>query len=72
MSGAQLGDLTDATGHGVLVTLPAGLRVVDRAEAVVDRFALLEGAPVEVELRLVDEPVGLIVYPEGAWFRPGP
>src|SRR5205085_11331975 len=39
---AKLRDLADAARHGVLVALGAGLRVVDRAEALRDVVSLLE------------------------------
>ena len=47
--GAVLRDLARASGHDVLVALAAGLRVVGRAEAVVDAFDLLEDEAVVVE-----------------------
>ncbi len=47
--GAVLGDLAGAARHHVLVTLPAALRVVDRAEAVGDRFDFFEHEAIVVE-----------------------
>src|SRR5713101_6097819 len=63
MAGAQLGDLADAAGDGVRVTIPAGRRVVDGAKALGQGLLFLEGAPVRVEHRLVDEAIGEEVHP---------
>jgi hypothetical protein len=57
----QLVDLARRPAHRVLMALGAGLGVVDRPQAVGDRFALLEDAAVEVHLRLRLEAVGQVV-----------
>jgi hypothetical protein len=53
VAGAELCDLADGAGHGVLVALGAGLRVVDGPEAVGDDVHLLEGGLDGVELGLL-------------------
>ena len=42
MADAQFGDLAGAAGNGILMALAAGLRVVERAEAVGDGFGFLK------------------------------
>src|SRR5262249_13191803 len=59
--GPQLSDLADRAGDRVLVTLGAGLGVVDRPEPLGDPVALLESGAISVELGLCDETVGQIV-----------
>src|SRR5207245_7125950 len=39
---AQLGDLADAAGHGILVAIGARLLVVDRSQTIGDGFLLFE------------------------------
>jgi hypothetical protein len=45
----MLGDLTCAAGDNVLMALPAALRVVGGAEAVLDFLDFFENEPVVVE-----------------------
>src|SRR2546428_4714372 len=59
--GAQLGDLADSAGDRVLVTLSAGLGVVDRPKPVGDLIALLESVTISVKLGLSGKPVGQVV-----------
>jgi hypothetical protein len=59
----QLGDLARRAAHRILVTLPAGLGVVDRAQSCVDFLDLAEFLLVEIELRLGGEAVGHVVEP---------
>jgi hypothetical protein len=61
MARAQFVNLADRAADGVLVALCARLRVVDRAEAVGDEVARLEGLAVCVVLRLVYEVVRVVV-----------
>src|SRR5437867_8893069 len=70
MPGAQLADLTDCAGHRVLMTFTAALRVVHGAQAIGDLVALLERRACGVEVRLAEEPVGLVVERRGRLGRP--
>src|SRR5262249_54640741 len=59
--GAELGDLAGGTSHWILVALPTGLRVVDRAETFLDRVDLLEGTARGIEVRLLRKAIGQVV-----------
>ena len=69
MAGAQLGDLADGAGDGVLVALGAALGVEHRPQALVDAFALFKDDLVRVELRLRGEAVGEVVEARGGFGR---
>src|SRR5205807_10321345 len=58
VSGAQFGNLADAAGDRILVTLRAGLSVVDRAETLGHRVPFFEGTAVLVMYGLSNEAVG--------------
>src|SRR5205814_8911643 len=60
--GAQLRDLADGAGDGVLVALRAGLRVVDRTQALVPAVLLFEARLVGGELGRTREPVAHEVH----------
>jgi hypothetical protein len=61
VAGAQLADLRGGSGHRVLVTLEAPLRVVDGAEAIGDLIDLFERVFRRIERGLIDEPVREVV-----------
>src|SRR5437867_687006 len=61
MPDAQLGDLAGPARRGVLVTFAARLRVVQRAEALVDGLDFVEGLLVGRAGGVVDEAVTVVV-----------
>src|SRR5258708_28449594 len=61
VSHAQFGDLARAPGSRILVALAAGLRVIERAEAVGDLFDFIELDLVGGVGGVVDQPIGLVV-----------
>ena len=67
MSGSEFSHLANRTRHGVLVTLSAGLRIVNRAETLGDIVTLLESRPVSVHRGLRNERVGLIIEARGGF-----
>ena len=68
----QLADLARPAGDGVLVALAAGLRVVQRSQAVSDLFDLVEAGPISVVGRVTDHPIALVVEPRGRFGRGWP
>ena len=50
MSRPQFGDLAQTTGDGALMTLHAGLCVIDRPKSLIDGFALFEHVAIMLEL----------------------
>src|SRR5690242_9651934 len=64
---AQFGDLTGATGDGILVALAAGLRVIERAEAIGNGFNFIELGQVGGMGGVVDEAVALAVETSGSF-----
>src|SRR5262249_60019184 len=59
--GARVGHAVVPASDRILMTLGAGLGVVDRPKPVGNLLALLEGRFVSVEIRLSEEPIGLVV-----------
>ncbi len=65
MANTQFGYLAGAAGSGILMTFTAGLRVIERAEAVGDGFGFLKLHLVRLVSGVVHQPVGLVVEAGG-------
>ena len=66
VSGSVLGDLAGAAGDDVLMALAAALGVVDRPQAILDRFEFLEDESIVVERAERDDAFfvdGIVVRP---------
>jgi len=65
MTYAQFGDLAGRAGDGILVAFPAGLRVVDRAQAIVDILHFVKSGLIRLMGGIFDQAVGLVIETGG-------
>jgi hypothetical protein len=68
MADAKLGHLAGATGNRILVALAAGLRVVQRSEAVSDLLYFIEHSQIRLMRRGIRDPITAVVK-SGRRFR---
>ncbi len=69
MADAQFRNLAGATGCGILVALAAGLRVIERAEAVGDLLDFIKLHLIRRVRGVVHQPVALVVEAGGRFWK---
>src|SRR5260370_4948746 len=69
MADAQFRHLAGAAGSGILVALAAGLRVIERTEAVGNGFGFLKLGLIRRVRRVIHQTVGLVVEAGGRFWK---